>query len=350
MKKFALGLLVILTISVLAACGRTTYEIALVTDHGPVDDRSFNQGAWEGVEAYAEEHGLTYTYFRPAENSGAARLDAIRLAAEAGAKIIVTPGFAFSEAVYRAQDEFPDIKFILLDATPSLDGNMNIGDNTLSIFYAEEQAGFLVGYAAVKEGLHNLGFFGGVSVPAVIRFGVGFIEGAEYAAREDNVDISINYRYLGTFDAVPANRVLASSWYQGGTDVIFVAAGGAINNAVTAAEELDNKWVIGANVDQISLSDVILTSSLKQLKDSVYMAIDEFYNDEFRGGEAITLTAAEGGVGIPDNFERFEIFTAEMYDTIVNKLISGEVVVTSSHTITLPDDLDLERTTVNIDN
>ncbi len=349
MKKVFAVLLVSLSIGLLAACGGETYELALITDHGPVDDRSFNQGAWEGVEAYAEEHDITYRYFRPAEDSGAARLDAIELAVDAGAKLIVTPGFAFSEAVHRAQEQYPDVKFVLLDAEPARDGETHVGDNTLSIYYAEEQAGFLVGYAAVKEGHHDIGFFGGVSVPAVIRFGVGYIEGAEYAAREDDVDVTVRYRYLGTFDAVPQNRVLASSWYEDGADLIFVAAGGAINNAVTAAEEQDGKWVIGANVNQMDVSDVILTSSLKELKNSVYMAIEEFYNDEFRGGEAITLTAGEEGVGIPDDFSRFENFTEEMYNDIFNMLVTGEIEVTSAFDLELPDDLDLERTTVIID-
>lgn len=327
-----------------------TFELALVTDHGPVDDRSFNQGAWEGVVQYAEEHGITHRFYRPAENSGSARLEAIRLAAEAGARVIVTPGFAFSEPVFIAQDEFPEIRFVLLDANPARDGTTRIGDNTLSIFYAEEQAGFIVGYAAVREGFRNLGFFGGVSVPAVVRFGVGYILGAEYAAREENVDVTMMYRYLGTFDARPENKTLASTWYNGGTEVIFVAAGGAINNAISAAEELSGKWVIGANVNQQDLSPVILTSSLKQLRVSVYQAISDFYAGTFRGGEAINLTAAEEGVGIPDDFSRFQRFTRAHYDALLQRLISGEITIPSSHTLSIPGDLGLQRTRVTVVN
>ncbi len=327
-----------------------TFELALITDHGPVDDRSFNQGAWEGVVQYAEENGITHRFFRPAENSGSARLEAIRLAAEAGARLIVTPGFAFSEPVFIAQEEFPDIRFVILDARPARDGVSEVGPNTLSIFYAEEQAGFIVGYAAVREGFRNLGFFGGVSVPAVVRFGVGYILGAEYAARQENVDVTMMYRYLGTFDARPENKTLASTWYNGGTEVIFVAAGGAINNAISAAEELSGKWVIGANVDQQDLSPVILTSSLKQLRVSVYQAISEFYAGTFRGGEAITLTAAEEGVGIPENLSRFRRFTRADYDALLQRMISGEIEIPSSHTLGIPGDLGLQRTRVTVVN
>jgi basic membrane protein A len=351
MKKFLLALLVFVTVGVLAACGseEPTYEIALITDHGPVDDRSFNQGAWEGVEAYAQDNDISYTFYRPAEDSGSARLEAIRLAVDAGAQVVVTPGFAFGEPIYEAQSEFPDVTFILLDATPSKDGDSAIADNTLSIFYAEEEAGFLAGYAAVKEGFLNLGYMGGVSVPAVIRFGVGFIEGAEYAAIEDDVQVNFKYTYLGNFDAAPANKTLASSWYNDGTDLIFVAAGGAINNAISAAEELDDKWVIGANVEQQDLSDTILTSSLKLLKESVYNALDEYYEGTFEGGRAITLDAASNGVGITDDFSRFDTFTETQYDAILQKLIDGDITVTSSHTVAIPEDLDLQNTTVVVE-
>ena len=342
--------LAVLVPAVFAAGGQEqpTYELALITDHGPVDDRSFNQGAWEGVVQYAEENDISYRFYRPAENSGSARLEAIRLAAEAGAQLIVTPGFAFSEPVFIAQDEFPEVNFVLLDAAPSQDGTTEIGENTVSLFYAEEEAGFIVGYAAVKEGFTNLGFFGGVSVPAVVRFGIGYILGADYAAQEEGVDVEIMYRYLGGFNARPEHKTLASTWYNEGTEVIFVAAGGAINNAISAAEELSDKWVIGANVNQQDLSEVILTSSLKQLRVSVYQAISEYYDGTFRGGEAVNLTAAEDGVGIPDDFSRFANFTEADYEEIVDALISGEIEVPSSHTLAIPGELDLQRTEVTV--
>ncbi len=347
MKKIFGLILATVLVFVLSACNSVpTYEIALVTDHGPIDDRSFNQGAWEGVEAYAEEHDITYTYYRPAEDSGSARLDAIRLAVDSGAKVVVTPGFAFGEAVYQAQDEFPDVKFILLDTQPSLDGDTNIADNTVSIFYAEEQAGFLAGYAAVKNGFTDLGFFGGISVPAVIRFGIGFLEGAEYAAEEDDVDVTVHYKYLGTFAAVPENKTLASSWFNSGTEVIFSAAGGAVNNAISAAEEATGKWVIGANVDQQDMSDTVLTSAQKLLKNSVYLVLEQYYNDEFPGGEALTLDASQDGIGLTLDFSRYDTFTEAQYNAILDDLVDGTIIVTSDFTIDINSDLDLTRVTL----
>lgn len=351
MKKLLSVLFVLLFGIALVGCNTTPqYEIALITDHGPVDDRSFNQGSWEGVEAYATEHKISYKYYRPSENSGSARLEAIRLAVEAGAKVVVTPGFAFAESVFLAQSEFPDVKFILLDAQPSKDGTTLVGPNTVSIFYAEEQSGFLAGYAAVKNGFTKLGYMGGVGVPAVIRFGIGFIQGAEYAAVENNVDVTVQYKHLGNFNALPEHKTLASSWYNSGTQLIFVAAGAAINNVISAAEETTGKFVMGANVDQQTLSNVILTSALKRLKESVYQMLAAYYANDFQGGKTLTLKAADDGVGLTDDFSRYQSFTKAQYDAVYLKLVNGTINVTADHTINIASGLPLTRTTVILEN
>ena len=349
MKKLLPGILAILAFTALVSCG-TEYEVALITDLGPVDDKSFNQGAWEGVLAYAEEHDVSHKYYRPAEDSAAARLDAIALAVKGGAKIVVCPGFLFGEVVFEAQDKYPETSFILLDADPhdASFSEFRIEDNVMSIYYAEEQGGFQVGYAAVKDGYTNLGFFGGVSVPAVVRYGIGFIQGADYAAVEDGVDVSIKYKYLGSFDAMPEYKTLASSWYSDGTEVIFVAAGGSINNAISAAEEIGGKKVIGCNVDQKDLSDVIITSSLKQLAASVKSGLEDFYGGRFMGGEIIRLDAAGGGVGIPDDYSRFSSFDRAANEKIFGKLVDGSVKVSSDIDVDVPEGMGLRRTTVTV--
>ena len=142
-------------------------ELALITDANSIDDRGFNQFSWEGLKQYAEENGKTYTYYTPIDQSTQSYLSAIEGAVNNGAKLIVTPGFLFGEAIYKAQTMYPDVHFVLVDATPTLDDDTVIADNTCSIFFAEEQSGFLAGYAAVKEGYRKLGFFGALAVPAV---------------------------------------------------------------------------------------------------------------------------------------------------------------------------------------
>ena len=170
-KMVSLLLAATLSVGCLAGCGGTVsgYEIALITDKGNIDDKSFNQGAWEGVESYAKANNITHQYYKPEEASDEGYLAAIQLAVNGGAKIIVCPGYLFEAAVYSAQTQFPDVKFVLLDGEPhSPDGSIyETKSNVASVKYADEEAGFLAGYAAVKDGMTTLGFEGGMAVPAV---------------------------------------------------------------------------------------------------------------------------------------------------------------------------------------
>ncbi len=328
MKK----LLCLLFISVMIlSCGSggKGYELALITDVGTIDDRSFNQGAWEGLKKYAEEKKIAHKYYKPAEKSTDAYINAIDLAVAGKAKVIVTPGFLFEPAVYKAQDTHPDVKFILLDGAPQ-DGtytDFRIESNVYSVFYAEEQAGFLAGYAIVKEGYTNLGVMAGMAVPAVIRFGYGFVQGAEYAAQELGLasgTIKMNYTYVGNFNPTPENQTLATSWYQSGVQVIFAPAGGAGNSAMAAAEQ-NNGLVIGVDVDQSAESPTVITSAVKMLGGSVYDAIDAYYNNNFPGGQSVVLDAKVNGVGLPMETSRFKNFTKDNYDAIYQQLVAGNI-------------------------
>ncbi len=299
------------------------FELALITDIGTIDDKSFNQGAWEGLKKYAEEKNISHKYYKPTEKSNDAYLSAIELAVKGGAKVIVTPGFLFEEPVYIAQDQYPDVKFILIDGNPhDADYNYKTGDNTVGITYAEEQAGFLAGYAAVKEGNTKLGFLGGMAVPAVVRFGYGFVQGADYAAKELNVpEISMNYHYTGGFDATPEAQTLAASWYQSGTEVIF-ACGGAVGNSAMAAAEQANGKVIGVDVDQSPESQTVITSAMKGLGASVYTIVSQFYDDKFPGGQNLVFDATNEGVALPMDTSKFETFTQADYDKLYAALVA----------------------------
>jgi basic membrane protein A len=341
MKKFTtVAMLAVAGLSlVLSSCGAPTYEIALITDVGDIDDKSFNQGAWEGVVEFAEENNKTFEYYRPTAIGTDPYLAAIELAVENGAKVIVTPGFLFETPIFLAQDEFPDTNFILLDGVPN-DGNFATGptfrteDNVMSILYAEEQAGFLAGYAAVREGYRSLGFMGGMAVPAVIRFGIGFAQGANVAATELDLAanaVSLRYHYTGDFAATPKNRTTADTMFQQGVEVIF-AAGGAVGQSVMASAQAANKKVIGVDINQAGDSPTVITSALKGLGASVQQALAEFFADEFRGGETVIFNAANNGVGLPTDSAsfRFTTFTIAQYNAIFAKLVNGTIIVNSS--------------------
>jgi len=330
-KLLVLFAIAFLTLSSLAACAPkaeveeepTGYELALVTDIGTIDDKSFNQGAWEGLKQYADENGISYKYYQPTEKSTDAYVAAIELAVENGAKVVVTPGFLFEPAIFIAQDMFPEVKFVLLDGFPQ-DGTyteFRIEENVYSVFYAEEQVGFLAGYAAVKDGYTNLGFMGGMAVPAVVRFGYGFVQGANYAAAELGITVNLKYKYLGGFGPTPEYQTEAATWFQGGTQVIFAAAGGA-GNSVMAAAEANNGKVIGVDIDQSAESTTVITSAMKGLGLSVYNALADFYADSFKGGVSVSLGVDVDGVSLPSDFSRFTTFTEADYTAIYEKLVA----------------------------
>jgi basic membrane protein A len=334
MKKLAIVVLAVLVL-LSVACARPgqrnveTFELALITDIGTIDDKSFNQGSWEGLYQYAREHGISHKYYQPAQQSNDAYLTTIELAVRGGARVIVTPGFLFEVPIFIAQDRFPDVKFILVDGTPhNADySEFRTNSNTVGIHYAEDQAGFLAGYAAVKDGFRRLGFLGGMAVPAVVRFGYGFIQGAEYAAQELGLpvgSVSINYHYTGVFEARPEIQTMAASWYNGGVEVIF-ACGGAIGNSVMAAAEQTGRWVIGVDVDQSGESPTVITSAMKRLQYSVYSSIAAFYEGRFPGGQTLVFEANNHGVGLPMESSRFRRFNQYDYNAIYQKLVEGSI-------------------------
>ena len=352
MKKIIALLFIVALFSALVACeGKQTFDIALVTDVGTVTDKSFNQGAWEGVLQFAEEFNVSKQYIQPADQTTDEYVKSIDQAVADGAKVVVTPGFFFENAIWIAQTKYPNVLFIILDGAPHNIANWDTGetlsgdnffadaskgdftqeDNVLSIFYTEHESGFLAGYAAVKDGMTKLGFMGGKAVPAVVRFGYGYIQGANYAATEmglANGAISMKYNYLGGFGPDATFQAKAASWYDTGTEVIFAAAGGAGGSVFAAALQEGGK-AIGVDVDQRAESTTIITSAMKQLAPSVYESLKAWHNDEFPGGEVQRYNAANEGVKLADQFDRFTTFNKAAYDIILGKIIDGTVVVSS---------------------
>lgn len=350
--KINLLLILLLLLSVLAGCGSKSgekAELALITDVGTIEDGSFNQGAWEGIKQYAEQNGISYQYYQPKEAATDVYMDTIKTAVKNGAKLIVCPGYLPEEAVYQAQDKYPKINFILLDGTPhNADYTDNkINENVMPILFEEDQSGFLAGYAAVRDGYTHLGFMGGVAEEPVIRYGYGFVQGADYAAIEMGVNVDIKYCYTDTFLESPAVHDMASAWYQEGTEVIF-ACGAAMGRSVMSAAEsaTTEAKVIGVDVDQSMESRTVITSAMKMLSNAVYSGIKDYYNDTFHGGEITVLTAKNGGVGLPLESSDFRTFSEAEYDAIFTRLVEDEIVPYASTDVGTTDDLTLVNTVV----
>ncbi len=340
-----------------------SYEIALITDKGNIDDKSFNQGSWEGVVKFAEENNITHQYYKPEEASDAGYLAAIDLAVKGGAKVVVTPGYLFEVPIYEAQTKYQDVKFILLDGTPHTADykTYDTKSNVASVVYAEQEPGYIVGYAAVKDGYTKLGFMGGMAVPAVQAYGYGFLQGAQDAAKELNLAdgaVAVTYHYTGDFAETDTNKATAKTMYQEGTDVIF-ACGGSVGKSVMAAASEAGKKVIGVDVDQRYDSNTVITSATKGLGASVIQILEAIYKDntwDTYGGKTTTFNAANDGIGIPTEvigdasanaFDRFNSFDKAQYDAIYAKLKDGSVAPIRTITVADPNGVATAEELVN---
>ncbi len=307
--------------------------IAFITDTGTIDDHSFNQYSYEGVQLFGDANGIGYQYYKPTEDSDQARIDAMNQAIADGAKVIVMAGYLFGTAVHQVATENPEVLFLALDvSTADLPGEAPA--NLALITYKEEQAGYLAGYAAVMGGFTKLGFLGGIDVPAVVRYGYGFVQGADAAAAVTGSEVSIEYWYSGSF--APNDEILAkmNGWYTAGTEIVFSCGGGIYLSCVTAAEA-NNGYVIGVDVDQSNESTVILTSAMKALSNSVQVALGACGNNgwawtEQYAGQQVVLGAAEDCVGLPMENTFLDPFDQAAYDALFAQLVDGTIVVSDA--------------------
>ena len=307
-----------------------TYEIAFVTDVGQLKDKSFNQGTFDGVKLYAANNGLSYKYYQPANGDQATdddRYDAMKAAADNGAKVVVCAGFMQGTALAKAAAEFTDVAFVFIDGWAFDDL-----DNIAGIAFQEEQAGYLAGYAVVKEGYEALGFAGGGggTNPACDRYGYGFVQGANAAAAEMGKDVTVNYtwQYGASFSASPELQAMMNGWYENGTEIVFSCGGSIFQSIVAAAAENDGK-VVGVDVDQSFESDTVVTSAMKGLSSSVEWALAKFYAGEFAdiGGKATSLGAADNSVGLPTATWSMANYTVEEYEALLADIVAGTVAI-----------------------
>ena len=315
------------------------YEIAFVTDVGQLKDKSFNQGTFDGVKLYAANNGLSYKYYQPANGDQATdddRYDAMKAAADNGAKIIVCAGFMQGNALAKAAAEFTDVSFVFVDGWAMTDADGNALTNTLGIAFQEEQCGYLAGYAAVKEGYTKLGFTGGGggNKPACCRYGYGFVQGASAAAAELGVKVEMNYSWLygGSFSASPELQTMVNGWYENGTEVVF-ACGGSMFASVAAAASANDGAVVGVDVDQSSESDTVITSAMKGLAASVQWACAKVYDGSFAemGGTCATLGAKDNAVGLPTATWSLTQWTVDEYNDMLAAMADGSLVVDADY-------------------
>lgn len=318
-------------------------KVGMVTDAGTIDDKSFNQGTWEGILKAEKDFGVDTKYLKPTGTTEADYLAQIGNLYDAGFKFIITPGFKFETTIFQAQDKYMDAKFIILDGTPhSADySEFRAEANVISVFFAEHESGFLGGISAalqLQEG--SFGFIGGMEIPAVQKFNWGFQQGIAYANANLGTNITLdaeNIIYQGTFHDVAAGQQLAASMFDKGVKAIFCAAGGvgvgAINEAKTRAKSGEDVWIIGVDVDQYDDGiyegdkSIVITSAMKKIDQAAYDLIKAELDGSFPGGETLIFNAANEGVGIPMENPNLDANVEAKVSEILAMIKDGSLVV-----------------------
>ena len=370
MKKI-LSLLLVLTLALsLVACGGNAaqseggeYKVAMVTDYGDITDQSFNQTTWEAVVKFGEDNNVETKYYKPTSNDTAGRVASVELAIAEGHNVIVMPGFAFAGTIAEVQDVYPDVKFIALDVseydihdcfynhdevgawTTLIDENnpAHISENVYSAIYQEELSGYMAGYAVVKLGYTKLGFLGGMEVPAVQRFGYGYVQGVDAAAKELGITVDMKYAYGNQFFGDADITAVMDTWYADGTEIVFACGGGIYTSAAEAAKKVGGK-VVGVDTDQSGIIDggygegMTVTSAMKGLAPTTIDTLTDVVingNWENYGGKVATL----GLVSADPEANYVQLagttqfadgkFTSDDYKAMVKGMFEGTITVSN---------------------
>ncbi len=343
MKKFlALLLAAVMLLSVAAVASAEDMRVAMITDYGDITDQSFNQTTYEAAQAWCAANNIEFTYYKPAGDSTAERVAMVEKADDEGYNVVVMPGYAFGATIAEVQDEYPEIKFIALDVS-SFDLGTDPASNVYCAVYQEELCGYMAGYAAVKLGYEKLGYLGGMAVPAVVRYGFGFVQGADAAAVEmGKADkVTVQYVYGNQFYGDADITAYMDNWYQTlGVQVVFACGGGIYSSAGEAAAKVPGAKVIGVDVDQAGIIDgaygegMTVTSAMKGLGATVnalLTAVKDGKWDEYAGKvDNLGLVGNDpeaNYVQIAPSTQFSDAFTADDYAALVAKMFAGEITV-----------------------
>ena len=378
MKKLvSLLLALVMVLGMMSFASAEESKIAMITDYGDITDQSFNQTTWEAVVKFGTDNNIEYKYYKPDTNDTAGRVAKVEMAIDEGYNVIVMPGYAFGGTIAEISGEYEDVKFIALDVAKGdlLEGGVALKgeaydynpdnweltnyvhmDNVYSAIYQEELCGYMAGYAAVKLGYTNLGFLGGMAVPAVIRYGYGFVQGCDAAAKEMGINVNIKYVYGNQFFGDADITAYMDNWYQNGTQIVFACGGGIYTSAVDAAKKVEGAKVIGVDVDQAAVitnyaagegaseeelakwADLTVTSAMKGLAPTTIDTLTDVvlngnwanYAGKIDNLGLVSEDPALNYVQIADStkFEEGK-FTAEDYKALVKGMLDGTIVVSN---------------------
>ena len=344
-KHFRVGVMLLVLLAAIVVSlvhGAVIFKVGMVTDSGTIDDKSFNQGTWEGIQRAGKEFNLETRFLKPEGTTEADYVKDISNLYDGGFRLIICPGFKFETAVFQGQQKYPDAKFVLIDGQPHAgDFKPVIGKNTVSILFAEHESSFLAGVATalkIKDG--DVGILCGMEIPPVQRFNWGFQQGIKYANERYQTKVTIkpeNVIYQGSFDNVAAGQQIAAMMFDKGVKAIFNAAAGtgigAINEAKKRAKMGQTVWVIGVDRDQYADGiyegdkSVILTSAMKRVDQAAYAMIKALKEGNFPGGQILTFNAKTNGVGIPSHNPNLDAAIQNKAAEVLKELQSGKITV-----------------------
>ena len=364
----------------LAGCGSTQnknaadaseekMKVAMLTDSGDITDQSFNQMTYEACKAWGKENDIEFNYYKPQSDSDEARTASVDQAVADGANVIVLSGYVFAPTVIDESDLYSEVKFLALDVSAGDICEKGIGegydynpahynvtdyyneDNVYCCTYQEELSGFMAGYAAVMLGYRHLGFLGGMSVPAVNRYGYGYVQGADAAAKELGITDEVQVEYVcgGQFYGDADITAYMDTWYGSkSVEVVFACGGGIYTSAAEAAVKTGGK-VIGVDSDQSATIDdykegLTVTSAMKGLQVTIDNVLDAILDNEWDKyvGKIENLgmespDPAENYVQLPEETTQWDgTFTKEDYQKLVQRMYNGEYEVSSDST-TFPE-------------
>lgn len=329
--SIALAVSMVLSLALVTGCAKeeAKFTVGLVTDTGGIDDKSFNQGTWEGIEKFSTDKGVEKKYLQ--SESDADYIPNLSTFSDEELNLIVAPGFLFADAITEVATNFPDQKYLIIDMVV---GGM---DNVASAVFAEEQGSFLVGVAAAlkaqEAGMNTVGFIGGMDFDLIQKFEAGFEAGVAAVS----ADITVLVEYAGDFANPQIGQTLAAKMYDQGAYVIYHAAGGTGNGLIKEAKDRrtsgQDVWAIGVDKDQYADGiydgdmSAVLTSMMKRVDVAAYDVSEMTLNDEFPAAGILVFDLANGGVGIPTTNPNLSDAIVSEVKAFEAKVVSGEIVV-----------------------
>lgn len=330
-KMLSLFMLAILT---LVGCSQAeekqdVIKVGFVSDVAGIDDKSFSQLTWEGIQEFAKKHeGISIQYTTPSDTSTAELVNNIDNLVMSGNEIIVVSGFAFQEAIEKASVVYPDVDFILIDGVVE-------ADNVASIKFAEHEAGFLAGVvSALETKTGKIGYMGGIEVPAVVAYGVGFQYGVDYANENLGANAEVvDYVYSGTFTDFNVGQTLSAGMFDKGVDIIMGTAGVATQGAIAEAKQRGDVYIVGCDSDQYvegvmdNGNSVVLTSAMKHIDVAVQEVLTQWLDDKFPGGDTLVMNGATNGVGLPNENPSVSEETLSKVEEVKALMKQGEIEI-----------------------